>query len=157
MGIHNECLRCTTSKPGRAISSSGFGSGVFQLKARENTARQHFQNYVTFSRKETKKKWIRVIIHDLYPRESLTFEAAQDIEKLKQYCQKSDTRVEDPWFFGDFVDESPNHLDLNIELFQWQKDLWEIIKVSCNLKNQQMVLIFMDGPEARGKSKLPMI
>lgn len=130
------------------------GSGVFQLEAGVNTARQHFQGYVCFPRKETKKKWIDAIIHDLYFRESLTLEAAQDIEKLKQYCQKSDTRVEGPWFFGDLGDESPNHIDLDIELYQWQKALWEILKTPYSLKNERIVLILIDGPGSKGKSKL---
>ena len=130
------------------------GSGVFQLEVGKTTSRQHYQGYVMFTRKETKKLWIDRITNGLYPRESLTLEPAREAAKLIEYCQKSDTRVQGPWFFGDLVDESPNLIDLDIELFQWQKVLWEILKIPYSLKNERMVLVLIDGPGSKGKSKL---
>ena len=128
--------------------------GVFQLEKGENTGRQHYQGYVIFKRKETKSKWISKICEGLYPEESLTLEPAQNTNKLIAYCTKADTRVLGPWYFGDLTESEKNYPDLNVKLYQWQQHLWEILKVPYSLKNERMVIVLIDGPGGKGKSKL---
>lgn len=129
-------------------------SGVFQLERGEESGREHYQGLIKFQRKETKTKWLKAICDGIYPIESLTLEPMVNERALTNYCTKSKTRIYGPWYYGAYKVADSYSPDIDIELYPWQNTLWDILKVPHSLKNERTVLVLIDGPGSKGKSKM---
>lgn len=114
---------------------------VFQLEQGQ-TGYMHYQIYLCLHPKQ-RLSWLKSHID-----RTAHWEPARHPEEAREYCSKTDTRVEGPWTN---IRDVKGELDIryNKPLRAWQQRVWEIIQSPID---DRKVHVFIDDRGGAGKS-----